>query len=552
MAGGFKLAEAFVEITAHGAGNVTGALSTIRGSLNGIGASAGRVASVFSGPLLAAVSSIAVPLSAIGFITKSLTEASNAQQGWARLGAIFDATEHAAGRTVDQVKQLGAEIQKVSRFDDDTVVHAAAKLAAFTSVKGDIFDRALKSGTGLALAMRTDLESAMRSLGMALESPAEGLARLRRAGVMLSEQQEEQIAQLAKLGRTAEAQTMLLDALDSRFGKLAEADMGTLAGQFAALKNQVNYLFEGFGHDMVPAVMSAVRGLREVVSTLQFVHDNWNVIWDLMANETGRQIAVATDYVKTFGVNAFESLSWMANNWREIFATMGLYTAEFAEMAFEQIKTGFDNMVTLAQWFGDNWYSIITDSLSATMTAFMNFGDNLKGFFTALWEFVKNPAGGFNFTPKEVLEGWSATTAQLPEMATANLDEISRKYAAAINAVGLQGPDFTKNKIDEINAEFERERRAILSRIESGNGGEVRGSPDYQIILDPKAKASTGGKAEFFGVEQLFAKLNEGVNKKDMQADQLAEMKNVRNELAAINQEGVKIKGPIDTVARMG
>ncbi len=71
--------------------------------------------------------------------------------------------------------------------------------------------------------MGTDTATAAQMLGKASEEPAEGFTALRRAGIVLSDSQENLAKRFAETGDKARATGVILDAVASRVGGVAKA-----------------------------------------------------------------------------------------------------------------------------------------------------------------------------------------------------------------------------------------------------------------------------------------------------------------------------------------
>ena len=86
-----------------------------------------------------------------------------------------------------------------------------------------------------------DLEGATISLGKALNEPIQGITALRRQGVQLSEQQEQQIRDFMAVNDVVAAQRVLLAELETQFGGAAAAARRTFGGALKALDANVVY-----------------------------------------------------------------------------------------------------------------------------------------------------------------------------------------------------------------------------------------------------------------------------------------------------------------------
>ena len=149
------------------------------------------------------------------------------------LNNALAATQHAAGLTRAEIDDLVESLTHATNFDDDGLKKAAAALLRFRDVQGDTFQRGLALSADFAAAMGTDVVTAAQAVGRALESPGNGMRALRAAGVALSDQQADLVDKLAKTGKYADAQKIVLDALQASVGGAARGEHKGLSGATA-------------------------------------------------------------------------------------------------------------------------------------------------------------------------------------------------------------------------------------------------------------------------------------------------------------------------------
>ena len=200
------------------------------------------------------------------FAMSSIEAAQESEEAWAK----WEATQRAAGDAVrltsEQLDTLAAELQKVTRFEDEAVVNAASLLSIYENLNSEAFERTIRLSADMASLFGTDLEGAARQLGRALDDPVQGLTQLRRAGVVLNEETKELVKSLKEQGRTVEAQNVLFDVLEKKFNGLAEAMGETSTGKIAKLNNALGELKEKLGALAVPAIGGFVDQLNKELS----------------------------------------------------------------------------------------------------------------------------------------------------------------------------------------------------------------------------------------------------------------------------------------------
>lgn len=201
-----------------------------------------------------------------GFTIKGVIDATReAEEALALLDNAVVATGGSAGRTTSQLAQMAGELMNVSTFTDETIMGAQQLLLRFQSIQGVRFDRALQSALDVATVLRMDLASAATLVGKALEDPLKGMTQLERRGITFSKEQEKVIKALVDTGRTADAQTILLQRLEERFGGAAEAASNTFGGALTRLKNTAGELLEVKGG--LPGLTDSINDLSDLLSS---------------------------------------------------------------------------------------------------------------------------------------------------------------------------------------------------------------------------------------------------------------------------------------------
>jgi hypothetical protein len=229
---------------------------------------------------------VTLPLAALGAISvKNFMEAEKAQ---AQLEASLKSTGATAWTSADQIDDLARSMQKKYAVDGDLVKSGASLLLTFTSVQNkagegnDIFDRATQTALDLSRKLGTDLPAANMLLGKALNDPIKGMGTLRKAGVQLTEQQQEQVRAFVAAGDTMSAQKVILAELETQFAGSAEAYAQTAEGQLEAAKLAFEDVSEEIGAKLIPVL----TGLGDKLVGLM----EW---WDGLSEGTQNFIVVA-------------------------------------------------------------------------------------------------------------------------------------------------------------------------------------------------------------------------------------------------------------------
>jgi phage-related minor tail protein len=205
------------------AGRVGGAVDKSGAVLGGFGLRASAVGAVIGG--------VTTTLTAFGAgIAAAIAEAADAQPRLAQLNATIASTGGVAGVTSAQAVALANSIEDLTAVDDDLVISAESILLTFTNISGAVFPRAVQAATDLSAKFGTDLNSAIKMVGRALDDPVHGLTLLTRAGVSFTAQQKDQIKALVESGQAMKAQEIVLGALETKVGGAGAAFRDTFQG----------------------------------------------------------------------------------------------------------------------------------------------------------------------------------------------------------------------------------------------------------------------------------------------------------------------------------
>jgi phage-related minor tail protein len=244
-------------------GHLRGSLEAMTGRLGPLGAALTRL-----GPAGLATGAALGGLGAM--LVRGVQDAAEAELSYRRLEAVLRATGHASGLTGQRIKTFAEEMERSTLASAEAVQDAAAVLATFRSVSGDTFTRTLRLAQDLSAVFGQDLRSTATQLGKALEDPITGLAALRRVGVSFTESQRELIRSLVETGDVAEAQRVILDALERQVGGAGIAEAGGVTGAANRLSDAWGNLLKAIGG--TPAVAgTAETSLFGLARVLEFI-----------------------------------------------------------------------------------------------------------------------------------------------------------------------------------------------------------------------------------------------------------------------------------------
>ena len=267
---------------------VQGPLGPVAGRLNAIGAIMGRVT---KRTLVLTAAFVGTGL----ILTKLVKNVSAVQTQMLKLEGILKATGGAAGLSLSEIENLSTEIGVATLASTAKVRDAAGIMLTFKSITGETFKDALRLAQDLAEVGFGDLKMGATQLGKALEDPIVGLGALRRVGVSFTDAQKEMIKVLTMTGRKAEAQRIILDALDQQVGGAGVKAATGLAGAVDSLREKLDIFFERskIGVAIVNGLTASINFLADAfgdvdieaskLTTLRQVTDEMKAIKEEMA-----------------------------------------------------------------------------------------------------------------------------------------------------------------------------------------------------------------------------------------------------------------------------
>lgn len=217
----------------------------------------------------------------VGSITKAMQlfvrETAESQRVQAQLATALRSTNGVSGQTIDVLNEQATALMNITAFGDEAVGSAQALLLTFTNIR-EVFPQATSAVLDLAQALQMDTRSAALMLGKALNDPVSGVTALRRAGVQLSDGQQQLIKDFVAFGDIASAQKIVLQELQTQVGGSAAAFRNTLGGALQAMREAFGNLFEA-SEETGQSLAGTVNALTDMLNVLrgpvQFVFTNF-------------------------------------------------------------------------------------------------------------------------------------------------------------------------------------------------------------------------------------------------------------------------------------
>lgn len=224
----------------------------------------GGFLSGFSGGALAAAAGMALLVTGLG---AGIAKAAEAERVQLRLEAVLKATGNAAGISGAEFEDFAQSMERSTLAQGEAVKGAAAVLASSQSVSGDTFKEVIRLAQDYAAVYGGDVVTATQAFAKALEEPERGIALLRRAGIGLSETQQQLIKDFSATGERAKAQGIILDQLRQRIGGAGAAEASGLTGAVDRFSKAWDDMLKGLANSGPMEVAArAMRNLADVVN----------------------------------------------------------------------------------------------------------------------------------------------------------------------------------------------------------------------------------------------------------------------------------------------
>jgi hypothetical protein len=289
--------------------------------------------------------------------------------------------------TTDRIIKQAEATARLTGVDRNLIKESQALLLTFDSVNktageaGGVFDRATQAAVDLAAAGFGSATSNAQSLGRALEDPIRGLTSLTRQGVTFTAEQQELIKSLVESNRTLEAQGIILGAIETQVGGVAEAT----ANGSARIAQSFGILRDRIALELGPAFEFLVG------KALEFV-DKFAEYWDRNGDDIIQSFRDFADRVR----DLFDRFREFATLVRDELGARGVFD-RLRDKAGE-IKTAFEGARDSFRTFRDTVSGPATEDSARTWARIIDlqyikplekFGDAIEGLLKLLDVFFK-------------------------------------------------------------------------------------------------------------------------------------------------------------------
>lgn len=329
--------------------------------------------------------------SVVNFFKDSAASLAQEQAGQVQTAAAIKSTGGAAQVTARQVEDLAQSLEAKTATDADAIRSGENLLLTFTNIKNgvgegkDIFNQATQTAVDMSRALGQDVTQSAMQLGKALNDPVGGVTALRRVGVQLSADQQQQVKDFMAVGDAASAQKVILDELGKEFGGSGAAYADSYAGKLFAVSDA----FDDMGKKFIASVEPALMALADILTTavipalgtvFGFISDNFAPI--------GAFVGVIGALTLAFNLQnialAISTSAWWANA-----AAMLANPLTWIVVGIAAVVAALVWVATKTTFFQDTW-KVMSGAISTAWNATVSFLStaftNVGNWFANMWK----------------------------------------------------------------------------------------------------------------------------------------------------------------------
>jgi len=407
----------------------------------------------------------------LGVSLKAFAEQQNAI---AQLEAVLTSTKGAAGLTSQELQNMASSLQKVTTYGDETIMGAESLMLTFTKVGKDVFPQAMQAVLDMSTAMGQDLKSSVIQVGKALNDPIAGATALRRVGVQLTDQQQEQIKVFMASGDVLSAQKIILQELATEFGGSASAAAATFSGHITQLKNQIGDIMEVIGGALEP-ILSRVTGiLQQAVDHVQrWVGENPQLVATITLVVAGigalltaiGPLLIALPFVVS-GIAAFLSPAGA------VLGALAALAVGVGYLAYQMRDVLYGTFQAAVGWVQANWDQIVRIFQNAA-SAIASWMRTIAERIQIMWEVISSVFSG-------AVDGVTSEWDRLDE----NSDQSTRSILGTMEELSKRTDEWMKRIEDRTKAFHESIRTQYGALIDAGRNLGIAMNEAYSTLLE--------------------------------------------------------------------
>lgn len=305
----------------------------------------------------------------LGAISDVIDAASKQEDAVNKLNSALKISGQFSEKASQGIQKFASELQGASKFGDEVILENAALIQSLGGLEEDGLKKATQAAADLAAALNIDLASAATLVGKAA---AGEIGSFSRYGVIIK-----------KGANNAETFAKALDALNSKFGGAAAAQIKTFSGATEQLANTFGDLKEELGFVITknPQVIAALNSLEKGFKLLiVFVKENADVVGNLVSSFISLSVNALPLTIKLFSgfVTAIGSVVVGVNQAIFAFENLGkLKDIAFGKLTTAQYQKELKDQEQQLGEIRDSFHAI-TDSLDTVADKAKDFTKSIK------------------------------------------------------------------------------------------------------------------------------------------------------------------------------
>ena len=316
------------------------------------------------------------------------------KQAVAQMEAGLKRYEGRVNFTSKELRDMAAELQKVSTFGDEEIL--AGVTNQFLTFGGVIdtltkqqFRDAQTQALNLATILGTDVKASALQLAKALDDPKQGLTALKRSGIQFTESQNELIRSLIDTGQKGKAASIILSSIDDNYKNIAKTQAEN--DPFGQMSRRLGDVKEQFGKVIFEAMQPMIIHLDKIVAGLGALDDGTRktiLSFGLAFAAAGPLLAISGMMLSNIG-KLFIALSKFGKLFKIIsLAFRGLSLVMLGKLALIVGAVIAAVLIIRHHWETlSNWLTSILESLGAKGET---LGERWSNLFTRVFSNITN------------------------------------------------------------------------------------------------------------------------------------------------------------------
>lgn len=324
----------------------------------------------------------AIATAAVAFGVSAVKAFTESEVVDSELNRVLEATGKAATISGDGIRKMAKEMIKHTGYSDEAIKSGISTLLRFDGINKDTLPRATQMMVDLARTMKTDVSSAAEILGKSLTDPELAFRLLKDAGVILTDQQKEDIQTMKDVGDAAGYQGRLFELLGPKIKDSAQIYSETWEGKWAVMKAELDEVNESLGKIILDALLPFISKLDEFVKS-----DGFTKFEDWTKNNPKDVQQIVTIILILIGVIAVGLAGAFIVAHAAVFA-FGAVLALVAATILGPIRAGWNALKDLLAaakiWWNDNketirnWILTLVEGWARVTTSVSNAMNDIK------------------------------------------------------------------------------------------------------------------------------------------------------------------------------